>query len=123
MGKSGIKKHSPQSKEYAKRLHDEKTLWTVKVVAYSQQQMLDAVAIVLYKYYDFTPEQQKEFHDRFEEKYAEINKIMNQDAEDGEYFEVAMENALKDAYGEFYVPRKERYEVRIADSSGNVWRV
>ena len=119
--KNGIKKGSAQAQDYAKRKHNEKTLWTCKVMAYSQQEMLDAAALTLYKYYDFTPEQQKEFHDRFEEKYAEIHKMQNEDTEDGEYSRIALENAMKDAFGKYYMPREERYSIRVSDHSGNIW--
>ena len=121
--KNGIKKGSAQAQDYAKRRHNEKTLWACKVMAYSQQEMLDAAALTLYKYYDFTPEQQKEFHDRFEDKFAEIHKMQNEDSEDGEYFRVSMENALKNAFGEYYTPYEERYEIRVRDQDGNVWKM
>ena len=121
--KGGLKKNGSGKNAYAKMLHDRKTLWTCKVMAYSQQEMLDAAALTLYKFYDFTPEQQKEFHDRFEAKYAEIHKMQAEDAEDGEYFREAMETAMKDAFGEYYVPRDVRYNIQIADQDGNVWEM
>ena len=121
--KNGIKKGSAQAQDFARRKLNETTLWTCKVMAYSQQEMLDAAALTLYYYYDFTPEQQKEFHDRFEAKYAEIHKMQSEDTEDGEYSRIAMEAALKDAFGEYYTPREERYDIHIADQDGNVWKV
>lgn len=121
--KNGVKRGPNQRSDYATRLHNEKTVWTCKVIAYCQQEMLDAAALTLYKFYDFTPEQQKEFHDRFEAKYAEIHKMQSEDTEDGEYSRIAMEAALKDAFGEYYTPREERYSIYVTDASGNKYEL
>ena len=54
--KNGMKKIASGKNAYAKWLHSEKTLWTCKVMAYSQQEMLDAAALTLYTFYGFSPE-------------------------------------------------------------------
>lgn len=123
MRKNGVKKGSAQAKSYAKQKADEKTVWTMKVLAYTQQEMLDAVALTLNEFYGFGPERLKKFHDNFEEKYAEIRKIEREDSEDNEYYIAKMEQALQQAWGKYYDPREVRYDIHLTDKEGNVWKL
>lgn len=121
--KSGVKKGSAQAKSYAKQKEDEKTLWTMKVLAYTQQEMLDAVALTLNEFYGFGAERLKKFHDSFEAKYNEIRKLEHEDAADNEYYIAKMEQALEQAWGKYYEPREVRYDIRLTDKEGNVWKL
>lgn len=123
MAKKGVKKGSAQAKSYAKQKETEKTVWTMKVLAYTQQEMLDAVALTLNEFYGFGAERLKKFHDNFEEKYAEIRKLEREDAEDNEYFIEKMEQALQQAWGKYYEPREVRYDIHLQDKDGNVWKL
>lgn len=50
----------------------ERELWTIKVIAYTEQQTLDAVCLALAEGFGFGEERLKRFHDAFNAKYAEI---------------------------------------------------
>lgn len=121
--KAGVKKGSAQAKSYVSQMHTEKMAWTIKTIAYAQQEMLDAMALTLSEFYGFGPERCKRFHDQFEEKYAELRKIENEDADDREYFIATVERALKNAYGQYYEPRETRYMIHIKDANGNEVRL
>lgn len=123
MPKNCVKKGSAQAKSYAKQKENEKALWTMKVLAYAQQEMLDAMALTLAEFYGFGPERCKRFHDQFEEKYAELRKLENEDAEDNEYYIATVEKALQAAYGRYYEPREERYNIHLRDAEGNVYKL
>lgn len=123
MSKQGVKKHSPQAKNYAKQKENDKMLWTMRVLAYTSQEMLDAVALTLHEFYGFGPERQKLFHDQFEKKYDELRKLEREDAEDNEYYIAAVERALQAACGKYYQPREVRYDIKLQDGEGNVWKL
>lgn len=123
MAKKGIKKGSAQAQSYAKQKENEKTVWTMKVLAYTQQEMLDAVTLTLNEFYGFGAERLKKFHDNFEEKYAEIRKLEMEDSEDNEYYTAKMEQALETAWGKYYQPREVRYDIHLTDKDGNVWKL
>lgn len=93
-------------------------LWTMKVLAWTQQEMLDAVALTLAEFYGFGPERQKQFHDRFETKYAELRKLEREDTEDNDYYIAKVEDALKNAMGKYYCPRSERYDMHLITGDG-----
>ena len=118
--RTGIKKHSTQAKSYVKQKEADKMVWTLKVLAYTQQEMLDAVALTLSEFYGFGPDRQKQFHDNFEKKYTEIRKIERDDSIDKEYFTEKIEQALKVAFGKYYEPREVRYDMQYVDPEGNV---
>ena len=121
--KQKVKKGSAQAKSYAKQKENDKMLWTMKVLAFAQQEMLDAMALTLAEFYGFGPERCKKFHDQFETKYAELRKLENEDAADNEYYIATVERALQSAYGKYYEPREERYDIRLRDAEGNVYKL
>lgn len=121
--KKGVKKGSPQAKNFAKQKETDKVVWTMKVLAYAQQEMLDAMALTLNEFYGFGPERCKKFHDKFEEKYAELRKLENEDVADNEYYIATVEKALQVAYGKYYEPREVRYDIHLRDNEGNVWKL
>ena len=53
----------------------ERELWTIKVIAYTEQQTLDAVCLALAEGFGFGEERLKRFHDAFNAKYAEIREL------------------------------------------------
>lgn len=109
----GVKKGSAQARSYVNRKEEERILWTVNVLAYAQQETLDAVSLALNESFGFGEERLKRFHDAFSEKYAEIRKLENSDVKDREYFTAKMENALQAAWGKYYQTREERYDFKI----------
>ena len=121
--KRGVKKGSPQAKGYAKPKETDKMVWTMKVLAYAQQEMLDAMALTLAEFYGFGPERCKRFHDQFEEKYAELRKLESEDSVDKEYYIATVEKALQTVYGKYYEPREVRYDIHLTDAEGNVYKL
>lgn len=113
MKKKGVKKGSAQTKEYAKRKEDEKMLWTMKAIAYTQQEILDAVSLALNEGFGFGEERLKRFKESFESKYGEIRKLENEDTPDNEYYKAKVEEALKAAWGKYYETREVRYDFKI----------
>lgn len=109
----GIKKGSAQALSFAEREKKRKELQTVKVIAFTQQQILDAVALTLNEGFGFGPDRLKRFQESFDKKYAEIRRIENDDTEDGEYSRYKMEKALQNACGQYYTPFEERYDFKI----------
>lgn len=116
--KKGVKKNKASESAYAARKQREKEVWTLKVFAYTQQEMLDAVALTLADEFGFGQERQKRFHDAFERKYAEIQELERSDTADSEYAIAKQEAALKAAYGKYYMSREQRYNIVIVDSKG-----
>lgn len=98
----------------------EKELWTLRTIAYTEQEMLDAVALCLHEFFGFGEARQVKFHDAFEKKFEEIHDLRKDDSEDGDYAREIIEKALRAAYGSHYTPRKERYTITIRDTAGNV---
>lgn len=109
--KQGMKKG--QGESYAQRLQREKELWTMKVIAITQQQILDAVCLALNEEFGLGEERLKRFQVAFDRKYSEIREIEKDDTEDGEYSRYQMEKALQNACGKYYVPHDERYDFKI----------
>ena len=118
--KKGIKKGSQTANAYVKREETRKTLWTMKVLAYTQQAMLDTMMLTLHEFYGFGPERQKQFHDYFEKKYDEVKAL---ERGDDEYAEHKIETALKIACGKYYVPRKERYDIKLRTPDGEEYKL
>lgn len=121
--KKGVKRTRESQQSYLEEALVGKKLWTMKVLAYAQQDMIDAMAIVLNVKYGFGPERQKQFHDDFEEVYGEIQDIRREDREDGEYSRAKVEQALKKAHGKYYVPYDERYIMTYKTASGKEYRL
>ena len=83
----------------------ERELWTIKVIAYTEQQTLDAVCLALAEGFGFGEERLKRFHDAFNAKYAEIRELEKGDTKDNEYAIAKQEAALKAACGKYYSSR------------------
>lgn len=109
--KKAVKKGSPQARSFAQKKEDERMLWTVKAVAWTQQEMLDAVSLVLNEAFGFGEERLKRFHDAFDVKYAEIRELDNKN--DDDYFVAVIEKALAKAWGRNYQTRQERYSFKF----------
>lgn len=109
----GIKKGSAQAASYAEREKRRKELQTVKVIAITQQMILDAVALTLNEEFGLGEERLKRFQVAFDKKYAEIRALEKDDTEDGEYSRFKMEKALQAACGKYYAPYEERYDFKI----------
>ena len=73
----------------------ERELWTIKVIAYTEQQTLDAVCLALAEGFGFGEERLKRFHDAFNAKYAEIRELEKGDTK------AAIEKLEKAANGRF----------------------
>jgi len=96
----------------------ERELWTIKVIAYTEQQTLDAVCLALAEGFGFGEERLKRFHDAFNAKYAEIRELEKRDTKDNEYAIAKQEAALKAACGKYYSPREVRYDIKIVTRDG-----
>lgn len=107
----GLKKG--QGETYAQRVQREREEWTVKVIAYTQQEILDAVCLTLNEEFGLGEERLKRFQVAFDKKYAEIRAVERDDSEDGEYSRFKVEQALQNACGKYYVPREKRYDFKI----------
>lgn len=107
----GLKKG--QGETYAQRVQREREEWTVKVIAYTQQEILDAVCLTLNEEFGLGEERLKRFQVAFDKKYAEIRAVERDDSEDGEYSRFKVEQALQNACGKYYVPHNERYNFKI----------
>ena len=109
--KKGVKKGSAQAREYAHRKQDEHTFWTVKVIAYTQQEILDAVSLTLNEEFGLGAERLMRFRNAWDKKYAEIHEL--QQKNDDDYSVTVIEKALQNAWGKYYTPREERYSFKI----------
>lgn len=116
--KKGVKKCKATSAAYAAGLQLDKEVWTMKVIAWTEMNMLDTMALTLAAEFGYGPERLKRFHDAFEAKYSEIRELEREDTADNEYAIAKQEEALKRAYGKYYTPRKERYDIKIIDREG-----
>jgi len=83
------------------------------VIAYTQQEILDAVALTLNEEFGLGEERLKRFQVAFDKKYAEIRALEKDDTEDGEYSRYKMEKALQAACGKYYTPYEQRYDFKI----------
>ena len=117
--KASVKKNRQNKSNYARQKQRDKELWTMKVIAYIQQETLDAVALTLKDEFGFGEVRQKQFHDAFESKYAEIRELEKNDTSDNEYAIAKIEQALQAAYGRYYQPRETRYDVHVILPDGS----
>lgn len=113
--KRGVKKGSSPANSFAARKQAEKQLWTVKVIAYTQQEILDAVNLTLHEFFGFGPKRQKRFREGFLRKYDEIRAL---EKTDDDYAKEKIEQALRAACGENYEPRETRYDMRVVTPDG-----
>ena len=102
-----------QAKEKA-----DKEIYTMRIIAYQQQEMIDAFAITMNQIFGWGETRLKRWHDAFEEKYAEIQHLRIEDLDTLEYSEACIERGLQQAWGKHYVPRKERYAITLKTSDG-----
>lgn len=109
----GIKKGSAQAASYAEQMQRKKEMQTVKIIAITEQMILDAVALTLNEEFGLGEERLKRFQVAFDRKYGEIRKLEKDDTEDGEYSRDQMEKALRNACGKYYAPYEERYSFKI----------
>ena len=127
--KSGIKKGSLQALSYAesrkKQEEHDKLIWTAKCVAYTEQEILDAVAITLHIHFGWSEKRLFDFHERFEEIFKEIHDLRksDQDDEDGWHSTQKIEDALKAAWGKHYTPREQRYDIRLTCPNGQTYKL
>lgn len=117
-GKKPVKKNRKSAASYAQELERRKELWTIKVLAYTQQEMLDAAALTLNEEFGFGEDRLKRFHEAFERKYAELRDLEHDDLTDYEYATAVQEEALRRAWGKYYTPRDERYQLHIVNEKG-----
>lgn len=96
----------------------ERELWTMKVIAYTEQQTLDTVCLALAEGFGFGEVRLKRFRDFFNAKYTEIRELEKGDTKDNEYAIAKQEDAFKAACGKYYVPRDERYDIKIFKKNG-----
>lgn len=108
--KQKVKKGSAQAKSFAERKQDENLFRAVKIVAITQQEMLDAASLALNEAFGFGEERLKKFNQAFEAKYQEIREL---EKCDNDYAEAKVETALQNAWGKYYVPKEERYDFKI----------
>lgn len=113
--KQSVKKGSAKAANYAAARQAERELWTVKVIAYTQQEILDAVEITLHSEFGFGPERQHRFHDAFMEKFRQIQTLRNGD---DDYAIAKIEQALQAACGDNYQPREARYDFKLITKTG-----
>lgn len=119
--KKGLKKGAGES--CADQLKREKQIWTMKVLAYTQQETLDAAALALAECFGFGPERLHRFHDAFMSKYTELRKLEKGDTPDNEYYIAKVEEALKAAWGKYYEPRDYRYDFTLIMPSGKEYKL
>lgn len=116
--KKAVKKSRSSGAAYAQELERRKEIWTLKVLAYTQQEMIDAAALTLNEEFGFGEDRLKRFHDAFERKYAELRDLEHDDLPDYEYATAVQEEALRRAWGKYYTPRKERYQIHMVNEKG-----
>ena len=116
MSKSRMKhavKRGGQNVPLAERMQEKKKAWTRNVYIFTQQETLDAASLTLHELYGFGPERLKRFGEAFIQKFHEIQALNRSDSDDPnrEYSRAKFEEAMKEAWGEYYSPREERYNL------------
>lgn len=99
---------------------EDKQIWTMKTIAYTQQEILDAVFICLHECFGWASTRIKRFHDRFEEIYHKIRRLQmaDKDDEDEVYYRHNVEESLKAACGQYYEPYEVQYETHLVMPNG-----
>ena len=124
MSKSKLKcavKRNGSKGNYAAQLVQKKKDWTRNVYYYTQQETLDAASLTLHELYGFGPERLKRFGEAFIKKFQEIQELSRSDGDDADrvYSRQKLEDAMKEAWGPYYAPREERYDLPyVLDDSG-----
>ena len=88
-----------------------KKAWTRNVYFYTQQETLDAASLTLHEVFGFEPERLKRFGEAFAEKFHEIQDLNREDKDDPDrdYSRQKFEQAMYEAWGEYYEPHDKRY--------------
>ena len=109
--KIGVKKGSAQARSYAAR-NKAITEATRQTLFYDgMQYALDIASVVLNEEYGFGPDRLKRFGSGFSKKFAEVqDRSRADDDKDRWYSEEQFEAELRNAWGPYYTPRKERYK-------------
>ena len=91
-----------------------KKAWTTNVYYYTQQETLDAASLTLHDVFGFGPERLKRFAEAFMAKFHEIQELNRQDADDPDrdYSRQKFEQAMYEAWGEYYEPHEKRYDAK-----------
>lgn len=100
----------PKPSAYARKIQQDKDDHYLAGLFSGRQEMGDIAAIVLHEEFGFGPERLKRFSEKVNEKIHEVSTMGRQDTPDGEYSRAKFEAALREAYGEYYQPREERYQ-------------
>lgn len=118
--KHAVKKGSARA-PLAERMAEKKKAWTRNVYMFTQQETLDAASLTLHEIYGFGPDRLKRFGEAFIAKFHEIQELNRNDNDDPdrEYSRAKFEEAMKEAWGPYYSPREERYDLQyILDETG-----
>ena len=109
--KHGVKRGTGESGTFAQRQAARKKAWTRNVYVYTQQETMDAASLVLHEIYGFGPERLKRFGEAFKAKFQEIQELDMSDSDDPDrvYSREKFENAMQEAWGQYYEPRELRY--------------
>lgn len=76
---------------------------------FTRQLCLDQASIVLNREFGFGAERLQKFNAAMVELYGEFADIMNADTKDIEYSKATMDAALKQIYGDSFIPWEVRY--------------
>ena len=121
--KNVVKKNSPQARTYSEKKQNSEMVYALKLMAITQQEMLDTAHMALAEEFGLGPERQKRFHDRFEKLYGELRQIEREDTDDKEYYIETCERKLRACLGKYYEERDVRYDMNIIDRYGNTWKI
>lgn len=125
MSKSKMKhavKRGSQTAPLADRMKEKKIAWTRNVYIFTQQETLDAASLTLHELFGFGPERLKRFGDAFTKKFHEIQELNRNDHDDPdrEYSRAKFEEAMKEAWGQYYCERDKRYDLNFEMKDGTV---
>jgi len=76
---------------------------------FTRQLCLDQASIVLNREFGFGAERLQRFNAAMVELYGEYASVWNSDTKDVEYSKAKMDDALRQIYGDAFIPWKERY--------------
>lgn len=110
--KHAVKRGTPKA-PFTDRMKEKKMAWTRNVYMFTQQETLDAASLTLHELYGFGPERLKRFGEAFEKKFHEIQELNREDEDDADrvYSRQKFEDAMKQAWGDYYEPREVRYDM------------
>lgn len=77
---------------------------------FTRKLCLDQASIVLNREFGFGAERLQKFNAAMVELYGEFADIMNADTKDIEYSKATMDAALKQIYGDSFIPWEVRYK-------------